>query len=221
MATKRKIYKESRVPMPTWPGLYLNEEGVEQPETKIQATHRLRKEGPKRHAAFNNRRLALKRRLMKAGEHFADAAKDEAWAITLKEFPPMPVEQWEDEVESQKEPEEPAPCWVAPKLDVDEALAMLPALEKSKIEEAFIWVADHRALSRKGPTGERYLIDADLAGCPSRWAWSLLMQAIDDPPSFRKEMMQRIKATKPGEAEDTGPTDSDADLDAILGRAMG
>lgn len=218
MATPRKIYKVSQVQMPTWPGKYLNAEGVEQPETKVQATHRIRREGPERYKAFNTRRLTLKRKLMKAGEHYVAAANDEAWASAVKEYPPIPVEQWEDE---QEQPEvEPEPCWVAPKLDVDEALALLPALEKSKIEEAFIWVADHRALSRKGPTGERYLIDADLAGCPSRWAWSLLQQAIDDPVSFRKEMMQRIKATKPGEAEDVGPTDSDADLDAILGRAM-
>ena len=220
MATPRKIYKESRVPMPTWPGLYLNADGVEQPETIIRATHRLRQEG--RWEQFRKRRLALKRRLVKAGEHYVNATKFESWAVTLKEFPPIPIEQWKDEPE-EEEPD-PEPTWTVPPLDVDEELSRLPTTDnripERSSEAAYMWVNDHRALSRESPAGNLYIINEDIQGCPTRGAWNLLYQAVKDPWQFRKEMNQRIKPAKAGEAEDTGPTDSDADLDAILGRAM-
>lgn len=220
MATPRKIYKESRVPMPTWPGMYKDADGNDRPERIIEATHRIQREGKQRWKAFQTRRVALKKRLMKAGEHYVKAANDESWAITATEFKPIPVDQWEDELESEAEPEPSEPVWTVPPLDVDEELSRLPTLQENQIAASFLWVADHRALSRKSPAGNLYVINSDIEGCPNRWAWNLLHMAIDDPVSFRKEMMQRIKPAKAGEAEDVGPTDSDADLDAILGRAM-
>lgn len=215
MATPRKKYKESRVPMPTWAGVYKDENGADRPETIIEATHRIQREGPMRWEAFKRRRLKIKRRLKDAGEHYADAANKESWAVAVAEYPPIPVQEWEDELEADDEREPMDPVWACPPLDVDEALSKLPTLQEKNIVESFLWVADHRALSRKSPAGNLYVINEDIQGCPNRWAWNLLHMAIDDPVTFRKDMMQRIKAPKAGGEDDVGPTDSDEDIDRL------
>ncbi len=196
-------FREPQTPMP-------NGEG------KGLAQTRLKREG--RWEKFCGRRNWHHARLTSTKKWTRSAATDESWALTLLEFPPLPEDQLPPVIVKKAVP------WTPPSLAAVEPLFMqLPPALRSNLDEAYLWVFNHPALSRTpGPEGVRYLKPEDFPGCPSQGAWTLLSMAMEDTNSFRKEFMQRF--SKPEKAVDAAADqgvqdDGLDDLDALLEQA--
>lgn len=204
MATPKKKYVVAQTPLP---------------EAKIDAVKRIRREGKKRSEAFNLCRENHKQRLLKTGDWGKQAANEEAWALAIGEYPPLPVDQWEEVQEVPLRRVE----WVPPPCDVSEELARLPATTSRNLRDAYMWVGDHPAMHRQGigPFKVVCLTPEDIRGCPCPFAWNLLQQAIKDPSDFFKAVTSKFlkltDAGKPAEDEVFDPASQDEGCDDLEG----
>jgi hypothetical protein len=200
-------FREPQTPMP-------NGEG------KGAAEARLKREGLWK--KFSDRKNFLHAMLKRSKKWTRAAATDEAWARALKEYPPIPEDQLPP-IEAVKA----KPVWLPPVCEVDEVLLGLPSTRTQvQLRDAYMWVFDHPAMHREGigPHAKRYAVTGDVAGCPTKGAWNLLLHSMNDPEKFFKAVTDKfLKLTDAGktdESADQGVQDDGLDdLDALLEQA--
>ena len=166
-------------------------------ESKIQAYHRLRREGRWEEAGVY--RDTVKRNLRKDGVD-KDEANDTSWALMIEKFPPLPKEEKPKEEKKAKKKEEPTEAIEL--IDVDKITAKE---SEPDLARDIIWAYENAANAKAKPEE-----------APSVGAWSLLKWARDNRNRFFEQLVPKAMATKAKEDnKDEGEDNVDPELSEV------
>ena len=166
-------------------------------ESKIQAYHRLRKEGRWEEAGVY--RDTIKRNLRKDGVD-KDEANETSWQLTIEKFPPLPKEEKPKEEKPAKKKEEPTEA-----IELIDVEKMSAKSSEPDLARDIIWAYDNAANAKAKPE------DA-----PSVGAWSLLKWARDNRNRFFEQLVPKAMATKAKEdTRDEGEDNVDPELEEV------